>query len=535
LQHNTRDAKINHGQSKEAITMQHPQNAQEPGMPRPWWQHQVHCPPQPPLAGDAEADIVVVGGGITGLTAAMALQNAGRQVIVLEMNRVGSGTTGSSSGHLDTTNDESIHKLLKHHEKQTVQDLMQAKRRAIDSIEQWDKEFDLQSDFRRIPGYLYAEMGQQVKHLDDELAAAHQVELAADMSATAPLPFATEGAIVWPDQARFSPLAYVCRLAERFVARGGRLHEQTRVEGVEESERCHVVTEHGTVTADTVILAGHTPLAGTFTLQTRAYPYQSYCIAVRVYDDVPDALYWDLASPYHYTRHAVTGDPHLLIIGGADHHTGTTKQEAHSSIQALERYARGHYRVEEVEQSWSHEFFTSPDGLPFVGNVPGREHILVGAVFSGDGLTFGTAAGLALARLAQGQPDPFAEACTPARIKPLASAKRMGSAFIHVGRHFIGDRLGGGQVADVAEIPAGAGRLLSVGGHTYAVYRDDANHLHVMSPVCTHMKCIVQWNDAENTWDCPCHGGRYTATGKPLTGPPMKPLQPKSVEELERE
>lgn len=492
----------------------------------PYWARGAGAPAYSPLAGDITADAAVIGAGITGLTCALALREAGLTVAVLEMNAVGSGTTGHSTGHLDSSNDQGLDTIIGIFGEDGARTIMKAKRAAIDRIEQWDAQYDLQSGFKRLPAYQYAEDdGRGRRHVEQEAMAAERLGLPAQLKDRAPLPFPTQLALMHESQARFDPLKYLTGLARAFTDAGGALYGDTRAEHVsEEDGEVQIATNHGLVRARWLVLAGHTPLLGMLTLQPRSYPYQSYVLCVRVLNDVDDALYWDVQSPYHYTRLASNDDPHTLIIGGADHRTGEIS-DTESRFEELERYVRDRYDVAAIECRWSHEFFETADGAPFIGRVPGYEHVCVGAGYSGDGLTFGTAAGRILADLVQEHDHEALPVFDPSRIKPVASAKRIATGFLHMGRHFVGDRIAGGDKTDVELLHIGDGRLLDIDGETLAVYRDESAVLHVMSPVCRHMKCIVQWNAAEKTWDCPCHGGRYDATGNVIMGPPMKPLE----------
>lgn len=490
-----------------------------------FWMSGSASPAYPALTDDTTADVTVVGGGITGLTAALLLCQAGRSVVVIEMNRIGAGTTGSSTGHLDSYTDQTIRGLVRSVDEEKARVVLRAKRRAIDHIEKWDRELNLQSGFRRIPAWLYCEEQADVETLKIEYAEARRLGLAVDMQRHAPLPFGTALALMFPDQGRFDPLAYVRGLARAIGEANGRVFENTRAEKIwEEDGKARVETNHGTITAGAAVLAGHAPLMGMFTVEPRATPYQSYVLGARVHNDVPDALYWDTAKPYHYTRWASDADPHLLLVGGADHHTGV-QIDTSERFRELDRYLRHRYRVEAMTSHWSHEFFETADGLPYIGRVPGYERVYMGAAYSGDGLTFGTIAGVLNSDLILGRENEAARVFDPGRIKPLSTVRRLTGNLLHMARHFVGDRLMGADFETIDQIAPGQGGLVNVDGERRAVYRDDHGELHMLSPVCRHMGCYVHWNSAEKTWDCPCHGGRYDALGNVIMGPPKHPLQ----------
>lgn len=506
---------------------------QMPVQNQPYWISQSNCRQFNVLDGDMEVDVAVVGGGITGLTTGMLLQDLGQRVAVLEMNLVGAGTTGYSTGHLDNWLDELWHVAIQKFGEGRARLVAEARTTAIDVIERWDGEFKLDSDFRRVPGFLYAEDEASADELEKEYKASRSLGLNVEKVEQAPIPFAHAWAVMSPSMARFNPLQYVCGLARVFTERGGLLFEATRAENFnEENGQCSVATNRGTVRARSIALAGHAALFGLYTVETRVYPHQSYVIAARVDEDMPDFLLWDTADPYHYTRRASSGDKHLVIIGGADHPTGQ-KTDTEESYRQLEQYARDRYHVQQIEHHWSHEYFTTADGLPYIGRVPEYDNIYIATGFSGDGLTFGTAAGILMADLITGRPNEWAGVFTPARVKPVASASRFTSGVVNMAWHYLGDRyITGDDVQSVDQLQPGQGGVVTVEREKYAVYRDENGELHSLSPVCQHMGCIVRWNNAEKTWDCPCHGGRYSCYGDVLTGPPKHPLAQKAIEQL---
>jgi Rieske Fe-S protein len=254
-------------------------------------------------------------------------------------------------------------------------------------------------------------------------------------------------------------------------------------------------------------------------------------MTVRVEQELPDALFWDDAEPYHYTRRATTDDPGLIIVGGSDHKTGQGDDER-DAFHHLERYVRQRFAVQKIEQRWSAEFFEPADGLPYVGRVPSMKHVYLGTGYSGTGLTFGTVAGRLLADLVLDRANPMSDIFSPSRIKPLAAGGSLIKENLNAAKHFVLDRFTGDSIESLEEVPPGKGRLVKYEGKQWAIYRDDEGAIHVLSPVCTHMGCHVQWNEAEKTWDCPCHGGRFSCLGERLYGPPPKDLEEQALAEL---
>jgi Rieske Fe-S protein len=337
-----------------------------------------------------------------------------------------------------------------------------------------------------------------------------------------PLPFACIGAVQVDQQARFHPLHYVQQLAAELHSLGGEIFENSPCLPPESGSPCRVDTDGGRVTADAVFVATHSPFLGISQFEFRVFPYQSYVVAARVDDPPADALYWDDADPYHYLRLATPADPSLVLIGGADHKTGQPGDER-LRFQELEDYAAQRFSVRAIEHSWSAQHYVPADGLPHVGRVPGAENVFLATGFAGTGLTWGTVAGSLIARMILGQRHPLEEILNPGRLTLMASTSDIVAENLDAIRRFAVDRFAAPHSSE-EQIASGVGRVITQHGRMQAIYRDASGELHRFSPVCTHAGCIVHWNEAERTWDCPCHGGRFTAHGKRFAGPPPRDL-----------
>jgi nitrite reductase/ring-hydroxylating ferredoxin subunit len=234
-------------------------------------------------------------------------------------------------------------------------------------------------------------------------------------------------------------------------------------------------------------------------------------------------------DPYHYLRRASSPDPNLLVIGGKDHRTADVDDER-EHVRSLEAYVRERFDVEAIESIWTHEFYEPTDGLPFIGRLAGHERTYVATGLSGDGLKFGLVAADVFAHLIEGRPHALEKLLSPSRFQLRAEVGELAAGGAHVAKHAVVDHLAFADVDNVDEIEAGEGALCWVRGRRRAVYRDPQRQLHVMSPICTHARCVVQWNRAAKTWDCPCHGGRYDAHGRVIMGPPKFDLSSPQAE-----
>jgi glycine/D-amino acid oxidase-like deaminating enzyme/nitrite reductase/ring-hydroxylating ferredoxin subunit len=471
----------------------------------------------PPLEHDTSADVVVVGGGITGLTLAARCVESGQRVVLLERARLASGTTGRTTAHLTASLDVEYKTLVSRFGEEHARRVIESVMRSIDEIE---RRAGGRCGFRRMPGFRFSESERDVSRLEEEAAFARKLGLDADFVTDVPLPFECAGALRFAAQAAFQPLAYLGVLVDAILGGNGRIYEESPVI---EANDDHVALAHGPrVAAAHVVDATHTPVGLVPSIQTRVAAWTSYVVAARLERPLRSALFWDCEDPYHYVRpFDDTGT--VILAGGEDHRTGS-EVDPHTRFAALESWTRRRFPVVGFEARWSHELFEPADGLPYIGPLPGSRARLVATGYSGTGMTFGTVAALALHELVTTGESALEPLYTPSRLKPLASVGPLVEENVRIGWRFVADRLRG-RGGDLGDLAHDEGRVLHIDGEQLAVYRDVRGDLHFLSPRCTHMGCIVAWNDAEKTWDCPCHGGRFHRTGKVLYGPPTADLE----------
>lgn len=487
----------------------------------------------PSLEETLHVDVAVVGGGMTGVTAAVLLKRAGASVALIEAMHIGSGVSGGTTAHLTLSADARYQDLVTDFDATQARMVAESQRAAIERIAQFVAEEGIDCDFQRVPGYLYTESESDVQTIWNEAEIAQQLGIAATQTSEVPLPFPVKAALRFGDQAQFHPLKYLQALARTIPGAGCHLFERTRVLHISDDEPCRIRTERGTVVARNVILATHAPIhdrestPDLLLIQSKISAYRSYVLGVRLNEPVPEGLFWDTDDPYHYLRRARDAAGDLLLVGGADHKTGH-KTETEEQYQQLEQYVRERFNVADIAYRWSAQVYEPADGLPYIGRPNLHSHIYISTGYSGNGMTFGTLGGMILADLTLGRVNAWSEVYAVNRLNLLASGAQLVSETLDTAARFVGDRLKS-DVSSVPRIPRGEGRIVSAAGDQYAVYRDDAGELHSFSPVCSHAGCIVQWNSAEKTWDCPCHGGRYDAQGFVLEGPPMYDLEPRPL------
>ncbi|MGQ3413185.1 FAD-dependent oxidoreductase [Natrinema sp. LN54] len=493
-----------------------------------------------PFEDGLEVDAAVIGGGITGLTAAIELTEAGQSVAVLESDRIVESTTGHTTAKLTSQHGLVYDTLVSEFGEERARQYAEANEAAIDEVERRVEESDIDCDFRRTEAYTYAASPDDVSQVRDEVDAAQRLGLPASYVEETPLPYEVDGAVRFDEQAAFHPRKYLLSIADEIHGEGSYVFEETRALEIEPGTPCRVETEHGDVVADDVVVATHFPVFDRAGYFARMHPHRAYLLAVRIDGSPPAGMYYNTASPpatirrYPVTESAETDEAgeaeELLIVGGQSHKPSVDGVPTSERYRRCEAFAREHFDVESIAYRWSTMDYSPVDDVPFIGQIdPLSEHVYVGTGFKGWGMTNGTAAGMILADLITEGENPWADVFDPQRFTPKASAKSFLKENAKVGGSFVGDRikslLASLEARGSDGLPdRGDARVVRRTDQPLGVYRDEEGTTHAVSATCPHMGCLVRWNDAERTWDCPCHGSRFTHDGEVLSGPAVEGL-----------
>jgi glycine/D-amino acid oxidase-like deaminating enzyme/nitrite reductase/ring-hydroxylating ferredoxin subunit len=489
----------------------------------------------PMLMGEATADVAVIGAGITGLTTALLLRRAGLQVAVLEASRVGCGVTGCSTAKVT-----SLHKAIYSHLEQSFDQeaariYAEANETAVARICEFAEAFGragIDCRLERLAAYTYTRDPSLDGDIREEAEAAGRAGLAASYVDHVELPFDVVSAVRVENQAQFDPYRYCLGLASACAAEGVEIFESTRIRDVSvdgDSVVCEAVSGEARLRAGHVVVATLLPFLDRGGFFARAFPSRTYGIAASLSADAPIAMSINLGSPTRSVRSQPDGRG--IIVVGEEHKVGTDN-DTRARYAALEAWAREHFPVAAVTARWSAQDYMSADSVPYVGKVPaGSDRIWTATGFSKWGLTNGTAAAMILTDLIQGREHPWAGLFDSTRMDLLPSAKKLIKENAEVAAHFVGDRLRALTVPGIADLEPGAGGIVHAEGERLAAYRDDTGIVHACSAVCTHMGCYVQWNSAEKSWDCPCHGSRFGYDGRVLQGPAVRGLERKQIDE----
>lgn len=485
----------------------------------------------PELAKDIDVDVVIIGAGITGLTAAWQIAKSGKTVVVLEANTVGSGTTGNSTGNLYVAVQPYYQNIFSKFDEQTAREIASARQYAIDFIEKISQQENISCGFTRRPWYLYTNDPHQSETLKREVECFQQINCPINYTNELPLGFKFKHAAVLENQARFNPLQYVLGMAEKLNQKGVQIYENTRVVYHKESNGIHLTTHKKfKVKAKFGIIATHTPI-GINPIHLYTAPYRSYVVGGYLPNQIyPEGHFWDLDHPHHVTcTHSRSGGPaDILLISGNHHKTGQN-QDNRDYFKELEHFLRDNLSITEFVHHWSAQHYHSADDVPYIGLTPGAKQTVMATGFFADGLVYGTLSGIICSQMVAGdQQEPWQQTFNSKRSKPLASAKFLIRENLNVFLQYLKDLPLLVSPKDFADLKPGEGKVVEIDQDKWAVSKDEHHQLKIVSAVCTHMKCIVKWNTMEKTWDCPCHGSRFTCDGKVIEGPASSNLEKKS-------
>ena len=497
----------------------------------PYWITSSAGESYPRLERDERVDVVVVGGGITGLTAAYLLLLAGKSVTVIERERCATADTGHTTAHLTMVTDTGISALVEQLGRDHARAVWDSGLAAIAQIESTIDTLGISCDFQRVDGYLHAPFGtarpEEASRLEKESTVA--IELGFDADFVTGVPVAGGAGVRLSHQARFHPRKYLTGLARAIVERGGRIYEQSAAEEFVDAPLG--VNVHGhRLSCDDIVLATHNPLVGVKNVataslfQTKLALYTSYVVAGAVTRGaVADALFWDTDDPYRYLRVQPGEDHDLVILGGEDHKTGQ-ESDTGRCYARLERALTRMIPDVDVRHRWSGQVIETPDGLPYIGRT--AEHQYAATGFSGNGMTFGTLGGMMMADAILGRRNPWADLFAPGRKAVRHGLWDYIKENVDYPYYLIRDRFAGAEGRSLRAVPRGQGMVIERKGAKVAAYRDPHGSVTQRSAVCTHLGCIVHWNPAETSWDCPWHGSRFNTDGDVISGPAEAPLPP---------
>ena len=485
---------------------------------------------------DIDTEVLIIGGGIAGLTTAYKLLQAGKKVVLVEDGFIGSGESGRTTAHLTCALDDRYYFLENTFGENAAKLAAESHSAAIDEIEQIINTLNIDCSFKRVNGYLFLHSTDKEENLDKEFTATQKAGLATSILQATPAIADGENqrCLVFHNQAQFHILHYLNGLAEAIIALGGNIYTEAHAEEI---------TKNGAkvngfnFSANDIIVATNTPVNDTLAIHTKQHAYRTYVIAGKIpKGQLPYSLWWDtgdldskwVSQPYHYVR-LEEFDEHydLLISGGEDHKTGQADEE---NISAMERYdrleawTRNYFPMldNDLSYRWSGQVMEPVDSLGFMGKNPGDDNIYIITGDSGNGMTHSTIGAMIICDSILGIKNKWEDLYSPSRITLKTTGDYIKEAGNMASQYL--DWIKKSDLKSTADLPPGEGGVLSSGLKKIAVYRDYDNSLKAFSAVCPHLGCIVQWNADEKSFDCPCHGSRFDTKGTVINGPSQTDL-----------
>jgi glycine/D-amino acid oxidase-like deaminating enzyme/nitrite reductase/ring-hydroxylating ferredoxin subunit len=504
--------------------------------PQSYWLTPPDQPGYEELKGDLNAEVAIVGGGIAGITLAYLLCMEGLRPVVLEANRILFGTTGHTTAKITSQHDLIYDRITTQFGKDLARQYATANESAIREIEKTVRELDIQCDFEPQSAFVYAREEGNIPKIYDEVRAASEVGIEAEYIESIPFDIPIQAGIRFANQAQFHPRKYLMRLAKYIHEKGCNIYERSPVVDLEENDGVYTLkTAAGCkVRATTVVIASHYPFfnkAGMYF--ARLYVERSYLLAIRAREEYPGGMYISLEEPIRSLRSQRSDRGELTLVGGGTHKSGQA-EDTREYYRALIDFAAKHFTVESIPFHWSAQDCMTLDGIPYAGHftddTPG---LYVATGFGKWGMTNATASAMLIRDLIVHGRCEWEDIYSPSRFDLAASVKNMVVENANVAVNLVKDKLT--SLPEDIDLTPGEGKVIERDGRRVGVYKDDEGHLHIVDTTCTHMGCELNWNSAEKSWDCPCHGSRFTYDGEIIEGPAVRPLNSgKSVNTLEK-
>ncbi|MEN1969428.1 FAD-dependent oxidoreductase [Lentibacillus sp. N15] len=500
-------------------------NREIPQFPEAYWVDSVAFPEFPELDQSIQADIGIVGGGIVGITAAYLLSQQKMNVVLLDANRLANGTTGHTTAKITAQHGLIYDELIQHFGIDKTKLYYQAAMEAKQLIEDLIKEHDISCEYQEEDAYLFTNASSYVEKLETEKKAYDQLGIPGELTDHMPLNLPIKSVLVMKDQAQFHPLKYLKALVEEAVNNGVRIFEQTTATDVEYTKHPAIVTRNGhRVKCRYVIEASHYPFYdGQGLYPARMYPERAYAIAMKTTKEFPGGMYINAETPTRSIRTTTINGEEMWLIVGEKHKTGQGKSTS-KHYEALQDFAETNFGISEYLYRWSTQDLTTLDKVPYIGKVTeNQQNVFVATGFRKWGMTGGTIAAKVISDLISKEESPYEELFSPSRFQADPAVKEFAKANADVAKHLIKGKLEYTN-DNIKDLEPDQATTTRIHGKRTGVYKDADNRLYAVDTTCTHLGCEVNWNAGDRTWDCPCHGSRYSFTGEVIEGPAKEPL-----------
>lgn len=507
-----------------------------PSLSQSYWQQSVSLPTYPALTDNVKCDICIVGAGITGLTTAYLLAKEGYSVCLLDANRVLSGTTSLTTGKITAQHGLMYADLIDQFGIEYAKEYYEANERAKRLIEKLVADHSISCQLQAEDAYVYTKSNDEVSKIEKEWQAYEKLQIQGELMSTVPLPFSVKKAIKMNNQAHFHPLQYGKALLQLCVDQGVHIFEHTRAINVEYNRTPAVITEnHHRIICNYVVQATQYPFYdGLGYYPTRMYASRAYAILAKPEKPITEGMYINVETPARSLRPiTIEEEQHVLIIGES-HKTGQSNISMEEHFDALVTFGQENLAITSIKNRWSAQDYVTVDNIPYVGPVTKHQkNVFVATGFKKWGLTNGTNAALMLYDLITDTTNNVPTVFSPSRkMKVTPSVENFMTMNIDVAKHLITNKFTGGN-KKWEGLEKEEATVTKVDLNRVGIYRDDQGKYHGVDTTCTHLGCEINWNQAEKSWDCPCHGSRFDYEGNVIQGPAVRPLKQITIDTLE--
>jgi glycine/D-amino acid oxidase-like deaminating enzyme/nitrite reductase/ring-hydroxylating ferredoxin subunit len=489
-----------------------------------YWIDSVEKNDYPALTENIDIDVAIIGGGIVGITTAFLLKKKGLKVAILEANRIMHGTTGHTTAKITSQHNLIYNNLITKFGEEKARQYAEANEKAIHFIANLVQEKNIECDFCWRPAYVFTQSDHYIDKIEKEVSAASSLGIKASYLDKLPLPFDVKGAIRFDEQAQFHPLKYLQVLAKEIPGEGSYIFEHTKIVDVVEGETCEVKANNGKkVKASNIIVASHFPCYdGLGMYFARIYTEKSYVVGVKLKEKFTEGMFISAEDPGRSLRSQKYENGEIVLVGGEHHKTGNEKK-TNIHYENLSNFARENFDVESILYRWSTQDCMTVDSVPYIGHLTSKtKNIFVATGFGKWGMTNSTVSAAILTDLITKGDSQWAPVFDPSRFDIIASGAKLVKENLDVAEKLIGGKLT--AVPKDIEVSNGEATVVSIDGERIGAYRDEMGKLHTVDVTCTHLGCELVWNEAEKTWDCPCHGSRFNYDGENVEGPAFNPL-----------
>ena len=500
-----------------------------PQSPESYWLETANLSSFKGIQHDIHVHTVIVGAGITGITLAYLLTRQGGKVALIDAGKITNGTTGHTTAKITAQHDLVYDQLIRNFGEEIAKLYYVANSEALQFIGKTVDEHQIDCDFSEQDAYIFTNSDEQMSNMKAEMDAYGRLRINGQFLNQIPLNIETKEAIMMPKQAQFHPLKYLQQLVRYIIDKGGIILEHTTAIDLDDSEekRKKIITSNGHhVFAEKLVITSHFPfydLKGYFF--ARLSPDRAYVVAAESREPYPGGMYICAEQPKRSIRSTPLADgKHLLLISGGSHKTGHIADTEHF-YRELADYATSHFQVDRIAYRWSAQDLYTLDKVPYIGRMErGDDHTFVATGYGKWGMTNGTAGALLLKDLVLGNDNQFEQLYAPSRIHGDTAFKNFIVQNADVAKELIKGKL---QRPDksVDDVKAGDGAVVTVNGRRAGCYKEEDGTVHVVDTTCTHLGCEVSWNNGDRTWDCPCHGSRFSYDGEVIEGPAETPLK----------